>query len=211
MALSSKALQKKRAKKAAKRKEVRKVGAGQAGLGLATEWLTASKAPVADVLVPTRLFETGLGSIWISRRLPNGSYAISLFLLDTWCLGVKNAMAGIDSEEDYRARLEEFKTSSDEEFVELDAAYVRKLVEAAEAYGRKLGFQPHPDYKLARMLFGDVDASDCPVEFFFGRDGQPFYAAGPGDSPTVQRRILKQLEKSNQDPLGLLAGRLDVD
>lgn len=211
MALSSKALQKKRAKKAAKRKDVRKPGGSQAGLGLASEWLAAAKAPVADVLIPTKLFEKGLGSVWFSRRLPDGSYALSLFLLDTWCLGVKNAMSGIDDAENYEARLEEFKNVSEEEFVACDAAYARKLIESAEAYARKLGFSPHPDYRLARLLFGDVDTSACTEEFAFGRDGQPFYSPAQGDSPTVQRRIMKHLEKLDLDPLGLLAGRLDVD
>lgn len=206
MALSSKALQKKRAKKAQKRKEVKKQGAAQAQLGLAPEWLAAARAPVAEVFTPVKISELGLGSVWFSRRLPDGRYALSVFLLDTFCLGVKNVMFGIDDADQYRERLKQFLHISEEEFVPRDPAYARKLVESALAYARGLGFDPHPDYRIAKMIFGDVDASACEEEFAFGRDGKPFYVPGPGDSPTMQRRVMKQLEKLDMDPFGLLVG-----
>jgi hypothetical protein len=203
MALNSKALQKKRAKKSAKRKEVRKT-AGSSPMGLAPEWLTAAHAPIADVLSPVGLFDTGLGSIWFSRRLANGQHAVSVFLLDTYCLGVKDVMFGIDTAEAYQANLKDFMHSSEEEFVARDPSAVRKLLEDAVRYAKGLGFEPHADYRHAAMIFGDVDAAQCQDEFSFGRDGVPFYAPGPKDSPAYQRRVRLRLEKLDLDPLGLL-------
>jgi len=49
-------------------------------------------APVHECLMAESMFETGLGSIWISRKLANGKLSVALFLLDVFCLGVKNAM-----------------------------------------------------------------------------------------------------------------------
>jgi len=205
MALSSKALQQKRAKKAAKRKDVRKQhSAGSKGLA-ATEWLLAAHAPIADVYTPERLFAEGLGSVWFSRKLEDGRYALSVFLVDTYCLGVKNAMYALMEPERYRVHLENFLSVSEEEFVPQEPATVRKLVESSIAYAKGLGLEPHADYKIAKEIFGDVVASDSDAVFAFGRDGHPFYIPGPGDSPAEQRRVIKQLERLQQDPYALLA------
>ncbi|MDD5033218.1 MAG: hypothetical protein PHE55_00545 [Methylococcaceae bacterium] len=204
MALSTKALQKKRAKKTAKRKEIRKSGSSLTS-AMAVEWLSAAHAPIADVYTPKGIFEIGLGSVWFSRRLEDGRYAMSAFLVDTFCLGVKNAMYAIMEADQYRVQMESFLSSSGEEFVHRKPAYARKLVEMAEAYARELGLEPHNDYKAAKLIFGDVDASACDEHFVFGRDGNPCYVSGPGDSPAIQRRVMKQLEKISQDPYALLA------
>ncbi len=204
MALSSKALQQKRAKKAAKRKETRKSG-GPAQTGQAAEWLAAAGAPIADVYTPEGLFEEGLGSVWFSRRLADGRYALGVFLVDAYCLGVKNAMYAVLDPEKYRVHLENFLHISEEKFVPCEPAYARKLVESAAAYARELGLAPHADYKIVKLIFGDVDASESHAHFTFGRDGNPFYVPGTHDTPAEQRRVLKQLEKLHKDPYALLA------
>lgn len=204
MALSSKALQQKRARKAAKRKETQKAG-GRVKTGMAGEWLAAASAPITDVYTPEGMFDVGIGSVWFSRRLPDGRYALSVFLLDTFCLGVKNVMYALLDEDKYRMHLENFLHVSEENFVPREPAYARKLVDMAIAYAKGLGFDPHPDYKFAKVIFGDVDASDCDEHFSFGKDGNPYYVPGPGDTPAIQRRVIKQLEKLNKDPYALLA------
>jgi len=208
MALSSKALQQKRAKKAAKRKDTRKQSSALSR-GMAAEWLAAAHAPIADVYTPERLFEEGLGSVWFSRKLDDGRYALSVFLVDTFCLGVKNAMYAFMEPDRYSVQMENFLSMSGENFVAREPAYVRKLVESSIAYARELGLAPHADYKIAKEIFGDVDAAECDEVFHFGRDGNPIYIPGPGDSPAEQRRIVKQLERLNNDPYALLARGLN--
>jgi hypothetical protein len=51
------------------------------------------------------------------------------------------------------------------------------------------------DYRIARLIFGDIEANACPVDFTFGKNGKPFYIDGPNDTPAIKRRILKQLER----------------
>jgi len=51
-----------------------------------------ASAPVHECLMAESMFETGLGSVWISHKLANGKLSVGLFLLDVFCLGVKNAM-----------------------------------------------------------------------------------------------------------------------
>ncbi len=116
------------------------------------------------------------------------------FLVDAYCLGIKNAMYRIFEASEYAGAVERIFEATEVRFERQHPAYARKLVEGAVAYARDLGFDPHPDYKIARAIFGDVDASGCPVRFTFGEGGKPFYVSGPDDTPVIQRRILKQLE-----------------
>jgi hypothetical protein len=197
MSLSSKNLQKKRAKKVEKRKVVLKSKQGiGAAISFAKEWSAACTAPIADVLVPVHIFEEGIGNIWFSRRLPNGRYALVGFLVDTFCLGLKNALYKVLPEEEYQAFLDRIHSREDEEPLAREhPAYARKLIERAVAFARDLGFEPHADYKIASLIFGDVDAGACPASFDFGKNGEPYYICGPNDSPAFQRSVIRQLEK----------------
>lgn len=196
MALNQKALQKKRAKKSQQRKEARtKLSESlRAGWSFGSEWAAAATAPVADVLVPSSVFEQGMGTVWFSRRLMEGRYALSVFLVDAYCLGVKNALYALAEPDDYARQL----AVTQQQYPDLrreHPAYARKLVEGAAAYAKDLGFEPHPDYKLARLIFGDVDAHACPAAFTFGREGKPFFISGPNQTLKDQKRIMRTLEK----------------
>jgi hypothetical protein len=196
MTLSQRAQQKKREKKAEKRKEAKKSSAGRAGIWtFSREWVAAAHAPVVDVLIAKTLFERGIGTVWLSRRLPTGRVAFAGFLVDTYCLGVKNAFGNIVDADEYGTTLEHILGSVFESMQREHPACARKLLEQAVAYAEDLGFKPHKDYKIYKIIFGDADPSTCAVPFVFGKNGKPFYITGPNDMPALQRRILAQLEK----------------
>src|SRR6202011_808535 len=90
----------------------------------------------------------------------------------------------------------ERKTRSTYTTKEMPPAAVRKLVEGAVEYARALGLPPHPDYHKAKLIFGTIDPGESKEEFEFGKDGKPFFMAGPNDTPERCRRILKTLEQS---------------
>jgi hypothetical protein len=48
----------------------------------------------------------------------------------------------------------------------------RKLVEEALACAKDLGFEPHADYRIARFIFGDIEANACPARFTFDQNGK---------------------------------------
>jgi len=194
MVLDQKTLQKKRDKKDKKRKEVKKTGFFSL-FGFARDWAMAERCEIADVYVPDGIFEAGIGNVFFSRRMSDGRYALSIFLVDTTCLGVKNALYKIMESHEYQEFLSNYLSSTEETYKHQHPTYARKLVESALKYASSLGLDPHSDYKIAKHIFGDVDPQACPVSFTFGRNGKPFYCCGPNDSPTFQRRTIKQLEK----------------
>jgi len=159
----------------------------------ASEIASAAIAPIHESLVPANLFEMGMGNLVFSRLLPDGHIALAVFLLDLFCLGVKNAFITIASRDEYRQRLRRWPEA--ESLQPMNAACFRKLVEGGAAYARELGFSPHADYAEASRIFGDVQGSACPTRFEYGRDGKPFYISGPHETPAQAQAIVEQLER----------------
>ena len=124
-------------------------------------------------------------------------------------LGVKNSFFKVYDRYDYDNTLKPQLTATHEgqRFENVDPACARKFIEGAIAYAEAFGFPPHPDYKNAFNIFGDIDSSGCAVEYTYGKDGKPFYISGPHESPAMVRRIIDQLhQKCGEDGFHYLAG-----
>ncbi|MBL8206470.1 MAG: hypothetical protein JNM09_19690 [Blastocatellia bacterium] len=197
MALDPKKRQKKLAKRKAQRKEKAKkivVQQQQQATYEAHRFAIAAHYPIHQCMSNVAIFAGGMGTVILSRRAPNGDIVMGMFLLDTFCLGVKSAIARVLLPYEYDEMVSEVR--SNELLQAVEPSYARKLVESAIAYAATLGFKPDPDYHAAKELFGDIDANECADQFTFGKNGKPFYVAGPLDSPLKRQRILSTLEKN---------------
>lgn len=141
--------------------------------------------------VSVTLFETGIGTVIVARPKSGGRVEAGVFLVDVYCLGVKDAwlMAGPAAE--YDELLERYQANYP--LSPHPAAYGRKLVEEAVRYARDLGLPPHRDYKRAARVFGGIDPAACTATFTFGLDGKPFFMVGPSTSPAQAKRIIEHL------------------
>jgi len=195
MAISEQKRQKKLQQKKKKRKLLGK--AARASFTSGKKALNYSKFPVHECLVPEGLFDTGLGTVIWTRRTPHGSIAISAFIVDVFCLGVKNALFNISSEQDYESTVKPrlTQTHGDQAFQNIHPSCARKLIEGAISYAEKLGFSPHRDYQNVKGIFGDIDSHACPTSFTYGSDGKPFYIRGPKESISQAKRIVDQLHR----------------
>lgn len=194
MAIDPKKRQKQQERRAAKRQAKHQQVTKEKRSSLAERLTAAARYPILHSLVTTDLWDEGLGWVCLSRELPNGSIAYAVFLVDRYCLGVKNAVADIVSRFTYDSNVVR-KMRSQFRSKELQPADVRKLVESAVVYAQSLGLYPHADYQKAKLIFGDIDASQATEEIEFGKDGKPFFVGGPHDTPGICRRILKSLEE----------------
>lgn len=184
--------QKKLERKRQKRKE-KKRKASMMDSGLMTiSPAKASEAPVYECIVPDSTFEVGIGNLMFSRSLGGGRLAVSVFLVDIYCLGVKDALYTISAEPQYAHQLSRM---DDVGLQRVDPCCFRKLVEGAVAYASDLGFEPHRDYARAKRIFGDVDAAGCPESFQYGDRGKPHYVRGPSESESDAKRIIEQLRR----------------
>ena len=195
MAISERQRQKKLQQKKKKRMLLGK--AARASSPSAHKALSFSEFPVHECLIPEGLFETGLGTVIWTRRTPHGSLAISAFVADVFCLGIKNALFKISSEQDYedivKPRLT--KTHEDQAFHNIHPSCARKLIEGVVSYAEQLGFPPHRDYQNAKGIFGNIDSHACPTTFTYGSGGKPCYIRGPNESISQAKRIVDQLHR----------------
>jgi len=195
MAISAKERQKKLERKAKKKSiKMNKAKAISLSKRKAASYSTYT---IHACRVPDGLFEIGIGNVIMSRRAPNGNIAVSAFLVDIFCLGIKNALFRVLSEGEYENRLKTSLMESHEGqmFKSLDPSCARKIVEGAVAYAEELGFSYHPDYKNAKNIFGDIDSSDCPIKYTYGKDGKPFYIRGPNETVEKARQIVNRLHQ----------------
>ena len=89
-----------------------------------------------------------------SNRSPRGSWSSSArvceFLVDTWCLGVKNALGPKPVE---RRKLPSFCADAFRSYpgepVEVPLVLAQRIVFGAIGYARGLGFEPHADFAKA--------------------------------------------------------------
>jgi tetratricopeptide (TPR) repeat protein len=190
MTIDERRRQKRRAKKAAERKAKQ---AERKSASIGVSFKLAARFPTGDCLVPADLFDEGIGTVVMTRLLPHGQVAVASFLVDVFCLGVKDVLYRVVSPAEYGHYREQIETQTPLEAVH--PSCLRKLVEGAVRYAQDLGFSPHADYARAAQLFGDIDAAACPIRYTYGKDGQPFYISGPYDSAARSRKIIDTLAR----------------
>jgi hypothetical protein len=180
---------------AAKRKEKKHQLAKKQEMGLAERLAAATKYLVLHARISEALEDSGIGYVLLSRQLPGGSVAVGLFLVDRYCLGVKNAFGHLVSGSSYeREILRKMDTQS--RWRDVAPATVRKVVEAAVAYAAELGLSPHSDYPKVKPIFGDIDPGESTESVEFGKDGKPLFVPGPYDTPERCRQIVAMLTHS---------------
>ena len=139
------------------------------------------------------IFESGIGQVVIARFKSGGRVELGVFLVDVFCLGVKNAFYTTCDEAELDDLLR--KLFSVRAVEEHPAAWGRKLVEGAMEYARRLGFAPHRHYKPAARVMGGINPKDCQETFVFGQNGKPFFVAGSNDNQARCSLIIKVLTK----------------
>lgn len=132
---------------------------------------------------------SGLVCVLVSREERNRRLAVTGYLLDVYCLGVKNTIGPrrMPSHEQ-PAFAKSFFSAWDRSPRPIPVDLARDLVFGAAAYATSLGFPPHPDFALARR---ELEPWDGPSAIRFGRDGRPFYHQGPYDDA---HHVLRTLE-----------------
>jgi hypothetical protein len=185
----------KRARKAQRRKQVvaQKRRAEALEASLPARVLRAAHVPIQHCFITESVFGLGMGTLVLARGATPHHLALSSFLIDVFCLGIKDVMfESVDSEV-----FEMYMDATDamSPVVSVDPSYARKLLRDLAAWSQSIGFAPHRDFATVERIFGDVSADASEAVFRFGRDGKPVYIPGPSDTgPLIQRRIA-QLQK----------------
>jgi hypothetical protein len=147
---------------------------------------------------------SGLVTILVARDV-GSTVSICGYLVDVWCLGVKDALGPKSVE---RRKLPEitdsYFRSYDQPPLAAPIDLARHVVFGAVAYARELGFEPHPDFARCASQLGPWEGHS---DITFGLDGKPTYIQGPHDNAAqVMRTLRRSVGDGNYDYLSQLPG-----
>jgi hypothetical protein len=131
--------------------------------------------------------EEGKASISLLRRIPGGGHAMGAFLVDLWCMGLKEAWGRLDAtyEEFREGVLDRAEPELSFEPIAIETA--RRLVAGGIRFAEQNGFRLPPRHERWTALLGEIgdpakaDLSD------FGVDGKLRYE---GSLEDLKRRLI---------------------
>lgn len=150
----------------------------------------ARRFPIHECLINPSWREQGLATILVSRRQPDEHLAFGVFLVDIFCLGLKNTFANVDFSESRYVREVVGRVYEQQESEPCASGLAHQIIYGAIAYAKQFGFKPNKDFRLSQHVL-DAAESIGPSDIEFGKDGKPLFISGPDDN--VQK-ILHQLQ-----------------
>jgi hypothetical protein len=156
--------------------------------------MVALKRPI-EAWCSAVLFKNGFGQVAVARFKLSGDAEVGVFLVDLYCLGIKDAYFLQVSESEYDTKILARMAETGGGKESLSPACARKLVEGAVHYAQGLGLAPHLDYKKACRVFGGIRSEECDRAFTYGHDGKPLFVQSPNDSPEFVHRVMMTLTR----------------
>jgi hypothetical protein len=170
--------------------------------------------PILQCMVSDNLPKIGAGVVILSRGVSREFQYVGAFMVDTFCLGVKDAFFRPLNRSDAEQMLESGLLATLSSPAE--PAEARKLLHDLVGWAASNGFPPHKDYAVVESLFGGVAPADTDYTAQFGCEGKVLYVPGPTESPMKVRRRMESVRSRFGDAaadlsLLALAGALEDD
>lgn len=135
----------------------------------------ARNLPIEVCYISKDIEEVGEGTVIVVRRHPNDKFTLATYLLDIFCLGVKDTF--------YRLRLDEFEYEEYlDKFTSMDVTEItyneaHNWIYGAIAFAEEAGIAPHKDFNVTQYML-EEDTEDIPlIEYNYGKDGKHFLVA----------------------------------
>lgn len=154
--------------------------------------LEARRLPLYECLINPSWQEKGLATLLISRSQSDGNLVFGVYMVDIFCLGLKNTFCNANfTMVKYKTEVvaPTFKNQGSEP-CSFDLAH--QIIYGAIEFAEKFGFKPNRDYKQSQNIL-EPPETISPSEIDFGIKGKPFFIPGPSDNV---ERILNQLKST---------------
>ncbi len=137
--------------------------------------------------------DMGLVQILLARQQPDGDICFGVYLIDKYCLGLKNTFAEAGfPRSSYQSEIRD-KIFREQKPVKCPIELAHQMIYQSIEYAEQFGFEPQRDFALSQYLLEPRGELEEPYDLTFGKDGKPFFIAGPHDNVA---RIMRQLEKT---------------
>ncbi len=135
----------------------------------------------------------GLVEILLARQQPDGNICFGVYLVDKFCLGLKNtfANAGFSTTRYHNEVRGRIFRETKPKACPIELAH--QMIYASIDYAAQFGFTPEKDFAISQYLLAPRGELAEPYQLTFGNNGRPLFVAGPHDNAA---RILRQLDKT---------------
>ncbi len=142
-------------------------------------------------IAPPDWQESGMAHVIVTRVRPSGNLVMASFLVDTFCLGVKDAGYHENmTPYDFEKYLNNYKNGMGLEEISYDEAH--NIIYGAMAFAEDGGIKPSKEFDPAGYIL-EEDTDDIPlIEYDFGKNGKHFLVVNPDRKEMPYYHILKK-------------------
>jgi hypothetical protein len=159
----------------------------------------ARNYPIEGCWVQADWQEGGLAVIVVARRQPDGNIVFGNYLVDFYCLGLKNTYCNASIppgqfRSDYLPKM--FDAAGPP--VDTPPALVHEIIYGGIEYAAQFGFRPHADFKRSQYVLDPPDLHPRTGAVEFGHNGKPLFISGPYDDvDAILRKLTRTAGEGN--------------
>ena len=153
----------------------------------------ARSLPVHQCYITEGWQESGNATIVVARRHTNGHFTIGTYLVDLYCLGVKDTAYNFNVDKEQLDEILETSQSFGVAMIPCDYAEAHNIIYGAIEFAEEYGFKPHKDFAVTKYILEEDDESVELIEYESGMDGKPCVFV---DAEHPQKAVIAQLEKT---------------
>lgn len=151
----------------------------------------ARKLPVGKCYINEDWAKSGFASIVVSRNHINGNFTFAVYLVDLYCLGVKDTFYNFNVNTEFTELLN--KLEGQQEMEEIEYALAHNIIYGGVEYAEDLGFKPHKDFGVSQYLLEEDDDRVELIDIQFGMNGKPAILLGKEKHPA---NVIATLERT---------------
>jgi hypothetical protein len=153
--------------------------------------------------------DSGLTPVIVARQQPEDQVIFGSFLVDIYCLGVKDAFWKSDIPlKQFNRNLSELCYGNP---AQCEASLAHEIIYGSIEYARKYGFEPHRDFYRAGLILDPPEMHPRKHHVKYGKDGKPFFVAGPYDNArAIVNKLMQTAGEGNFNYLTMLPGPDDM-
>lgn len=135
----------------------------------------------------------GMATIVMTRVQPSGKLIAGIYLVDVFCMGLKQTTMRFGIEEsELNDLMPDLYDRFDMERELAAPVLLQNIIYGAIEYAEDLGFSFDKDFYLTEYILDPADDIGY-IDIDFGKDGKPFYVEGPFDKTLL---VLAKLTKA---------------
>jgi len=154
--------------------------------------------PILETLINSGWEENGLANIILARQHASGNITFCAYLVDTFCLGVKDSMYRFNITPSEYSAIKRNWLSNNSPLETIDYYIAHNIIYSAIEYAEIYGFEPCYEFSYITENFLEEDDDNVPLFEIEcgGENGKPLYVNTGAESKSRQNQILQQLEKT---------------